>query len=223
MNPFNASFLMSELIDEAEEAGIRIAFRTDIAALYRLENELTGKALSPLFHPGKFDLVSDRVFWIHGTNEEGRSVHVQASKLDDTGRNNLEELLQSQLARCFHSDPPLTNCTPMRALRGMCAYHGDTWVDRDLRKNGLGPLLTKIGLLATFIRWQPDYVYAWFENPILYGGFGVRSWYTNFARVGQHWHKWILPQEFFSWMSHEDMINLIELETPRSGLKHLPR
>lgn len=223
MNPFSASLLMSELLDEIHEAGITLSVRSDIDQLYAIEEDLTGKTLSPLFHPSKFDLVPDRVFWIQGINESGETVHVQASKLEDTGRSNLEDMLTAQLSRCFESDHPMLPCEPLRQLNGLCAYHGDTWISKELRKNGYGPLLTKIGLLATYIRWQPDYIYAWFENPIMYGGFGVRSWYHNFARVGRHWRGWILPNEFFSWMSHADMVNLIELENPRTGLKQRPR
>lgn len=222
MNPIKAAELLTTFVQSVEAHGVHLIFREDIGGLYGVEPELPGKTLSPLFNPEKFDLLPGTSFWIQGLDQSGCTVHVQAAKVDNTADSTLGDLLKLQLPRCYASDAPLVACRALERMTGRCAYHGDMWLHRDHRGSGIGDILARIGLLAIYLRWQPDYMYAFFENDTAYRGYAHRSWYTALERVGRHWHDWLLPTEWVGYMSRADMANLVALESRQSASADRP-
>jgi hypothetical protein len=211
MNPFDLTSLMQRLTGFVRAEGVALELCEDMEALYRHQPELEGKTLSPLFRHDLFDMQD--AFWIKGTRLfDGKLVHVQASKLEDTGRHTLAAVLPRQLSRCYDGGAQVAGCPAMEQIRGRLAYHGDTWVSPAMRGKNLGGPLTQIGLLATYARWQPDFVYAFFEHGAAFSGFGARSWYTKMERMGRRWNRWLEQTEYLAYMSRDELDRLVALE-----------
>lgn len=224
MNPLNAACLLSELVDDVSDEGVTLSIESDPATLYAMESSLPDKSLSKLFNPSYVDLVPDRFFWIRGSSHNGDIVHVQACKLEDTGRSTLGDYLNMHLNRTYPSTQKNWHrCEALERIGGRCAYQGDNWLAESFRGNGVGTKLTQIGLLSCFLRWQPDFVYAFFEHPVFSKGLGCKFGYQNFEPVGQHFVRWLLPHDYVSWMSWKNMVTLIEMTAPRTGLEALQR
>lgn len=221
-NPFRAARLMSLYLDEIAAAGIDVEFRQDIEALQTVQPELVDKPLSPYFHPDSYELVPDNCFWIHGT-VGGRTVHVQAARIDDTGHSPLGVLIAARFKRFFASSDPVTDCKALATMQGRCVYHGEGWVAPEYRKTNLAKTFIHLGTIAILMRWQPDYVYAFFDEQVVDSGFPSKAWFKMYEAIGRHYHGWLLPTDLIGWMDNRHLVNLVELEYRRSVRGQPPR
>lgn len=217
MNPLKIAVLMTAIIEELSKRGMKVEFQRDIADLYDLHGRMEGNELSPLFSPDKFDLNADNSFWIAGVGEDNVLCHVQALKLDETGRRPLGDILKKQLSRVFDCDEPSWKCRALEEIKGKVAYQGDLWVSPRHGHITSGSLLVRLGILAAASKWNPDYIYAFFEHRSANKGLSFKGWYPKYERIGQHWHNWLHETEWISWLSAADLESLIELETKETA------
>ena len=222
-NPIRAARLMALYLDEIEAAGIEVEFCQDIGALQAVQPALEDKPLSPYFHPDAYELVPDNSFWIHGT-AKGRTVLVQAARIDDTGHTPLGVLIDARFRRFFRTDEePVTDCKAMARMQGRCVYHGEGWVAPDFRKTNLARTFIHLGTIAILMRWSPDYIYAFFDEQVVDSGFPSKAWFKMYEAIGRHYHGWLLPTDLIGWMDSRHLVNLVELEYRRSVQGQPPR
>ena len=215
MDPLAVSRLLAHYLAMVEAEGITLGTETDWEALYCLD--LGGKPLSRLFDPSLNELLPDQGFWIKGTSSDGKVVSVQGARFDDTGSASLSDLLSKRLRRLYSGDTAIVRGEKISSVSGRCVYHGDGWIDPEWRQNGIGETLYRIGVLAILLRFNPDYLYAFFEEELMRSGFPVRCWYEKLERIGRHSHGWLLPTDYVAWISRKDLNNLIVLELDRLG------
>jgi len=215
MDPLSTGRLLTEYWEAAQKAGITISYVEDLRELNGLA--LVDKKVSAMFDPSRSEIAPHDTFWLKGTDPAGDIVHVQAARCDDTGRGSLAELISRRLEVLYQSEPAVTHGELLDEVTGRCVYHGDGWIAPHYRDNGLGEMIYKLGTLAILLRFNPDYVYAFFEEPLMRSGFPVRCWYEKMERVGQHFHTWLLPTDYVACVSAEDLANAVALEADRNA------
>jgi len=228
INTLYLSQFIADRLSVLKEHGITLTISHDMQAMYAIADQLKGKEISPLFNRKFFDVLPDNSFWIYGTDSDGEIIHIQASKMDDTGKCNLEQLLNQQLRRSFNVDTEeeVVGCPATREISGKIAYHGDMWLSPKCRGLKLGDLLGQIGLLVTFNCFKPDYVYGFLEGELSNTGFLFRQGYWNFQPLNKEWvlaHPWLYQEDWLVYMSQDNLEYLLVIDNEKRGRELRPR
>lgn len=139
-----------------------------------------------------FDLHGRSAFWIGAWGPDGEPVSVQAAKLEDLRDRSLGQFWQQQQKRMFVDPAPHAELGDDHAhdafnMRGRIVYHGNLWLRRDARGQGLAEALTQLGFLVSVLKWSPDYLYGLMAARNAKKGFGIRVGYRRFVPRGTHW------------------------------------
>lgn len=223
MNTLNFSRALQRRVESLQDKGLNLSLQRDFRLLYEVGDGFPDGPISRLFHPELFDVLPENAFWLHGTNDVGETVHVQAAKLIETRETSFSEVLTRQMGRCFGADEPIVTDLQPGAFGGRCVYHGEMRLDTRFKSAGIGLELTQAGLLMAALEWRPDYICAFFEAWQADRGFPMRAWYRNYDMVGRRWHDWLEPNELFGYVTRRQLISLVELEARETAPKHPPR
>jgi hypothetical protein len=171
-----------------------------------------GRIPSALFDPDRFAFASGGMFWIAG-RRDGRIVHLQAVRLDDTEGGTLASYLPALFRQGWRASPPIVECPLLDRISGRVAYRGDFWTEAKNGLIGLAAPLARLGTLYTFTTWHraPDWAWAVFERRPFEQGFPARSWFHETAPIGQGWEDWLQPDERVGALSYADFIRQLAL------------
>ncbi|MDH2348186.1 hypothetical protein [Bradyrhizobium sp. SSUT77] len=149
---------------------------------------------------------------------------VYAARLYDLSQSNFAEHLES--LKAFYADPimhahPQDRCTCIapsaKKMIGKVAYHGDLWVRKDFRKQGIPEIIGRIASGVSFALWEPDYVCAFVANWALEKGVyeithhepgGAIIRLVEEEIVGNDWLTWTTGEELRSVVDRHDRIEL---------------
>ncbi|MCX2722909.1 hypothetical protein [Roseibium salinum] len=144
------------------------------------------------FSPRFFDLHGKTAFWVGAYNSHDNVVSVQAAKVEELQDRSLAEHWQQQQRRMFVDPNPQARIGTTHAhdayfMRGRIVYHGNLWLRKDVRGQGLAEPLTQLGFLLSLLKWSPDYLYGLMAAKSAEKGFGIRVGYRRFVPRGTHW------------------------------------
>lgn len=144
------------------------------------------------FSPRFFDLHGKTAFWVGAFNSHDHVVSVQAAKVEELQDRSLAEHWQQQQRRMFVDPNPQARFGTAHAhdayfMRGKIVYHGNLWLRKDVRGQGLAEPLTQLGFLLSLLKWSPDYLYGLMSAKSAEKGFGIRVGYRRFVPRGTHW------------------------------------
>ena len=121
------------------------------------------KPVSPFFDPEVCNFTPDRFFWMNVVSESGATVALQAFRYDyvDTSLADWGPNLTIGLAMRRQELMVPTNAAPPRnsiaeRIRGKLVYHGEFWIDQQVRNRKLAEKFSRLGLILSLIKWNPD-------------------------------------------------------------------
>ena len=178
--------------DRIRASGLRLKQSADFALFEDTIRATEDRYLMEDFSTKFFDLHGKSAFWIGAWDRDGEPVSVQAAKVEDLQDRSLGQHWQQQQRRLFVDPYPGTELGLDHAhdaffIRGLIVYHGNLWLRRDARGQGLAEDLTQLGFLISLLKWSPDYLYGLMAARNALKGFGLRVGYRRFVPRGTHW------------------------------------
>ncbi|SFV15008.1 hypothetical protein [Bradyrhizobium arachidis] len=119
----------------------------------------------PNFRPDTSPIKSGEGYWIAGLDRRNDVAILAAARLYDLSYTNFAAHLQSLNA--FYAEPdkhahPQDRCVctapSAKKITGKVAYHGDFWIRKDFRGQGISKMSARIAHLVSFILWKPDFL-----------------------------------------------------------------
>lgn len=160
-----------------------------------------------------------------GVDQNTEVVLLEAARLFDLSHSNFAEHLES--LKAFYADPtlyahPQDRCTCIapsaKQMTGKVVYHGDRWVRRDFRGQGVTKIMTGIARGASLAMWAPDFLCALVSSRRLDRGrvYGYAHYEPGGAKlqllaegvVDDDWLVWLTGEELRSLVDRQDMSEL---------------
>ena len=191
-DPLRTTMAIAGLIRQGAEAGLKFRLGTEFGQLSRLRQELRNSDVCPLFDPQLSRSLSERGFWMAAEDQHGKTVGLQAFRLDEADPNLAEWVLGWMMglyARRREMIIPRAVMPPEHSLshliRGRIVYHGELWIDKHAK--GCFPVFPRLGMLLAMVKWQPEAIWALTGQSMATRGHMVRMGYGH------------LEQSFLTW------------------------
>lgn len=192
VDPLRTVQAINSLIEEGREQGFGFRLSSDFGELARQRQTLRHSDVSPMFDPQTGRSLGERGFWMALEDKAGKTVGLQAFRLDDADPNLAEWVLGWMMglyARRREMIVPRAVMPPEHSLshliRGRIVYHGELWIDKHVK--GAFPLFPRIGMLLAMVKWQPEAIWALTGQSMATRGHMVRMGYGH------------LEQSFLTW------------------------
>lgn len=154
--------------DAATRKGVKLSIGFDFHEYVSLTRATPTKRMTlPTFRPDRSPIKPGEGFWVKGTDENSEVVILQAARLFELWHSNFAEHLES--LKAFYADPGahahtqdrcISTAPGAKKMTGKVVYHGDSWVRRDYRGQGLPRIMAGIVFGVSFAMWAPDFVCA---------------------------------------------------------------
>jgi hypothetical protein len=200
--------------------GLHFAMGDDFEEYLDITSRIPGKSATyPNFRPECSNLGGGRAFWIIGRDKSGGLAHVQALRIDDLGKGNLAEHLES--LRACYADPKLqagpgSTCKcyapAARGISRKVVYHGDLWLRKDFRGLSMPGTLARIAFGLAWAKWAPDFIYALVPDWLVKKGIVEQYGYAHRELHGSILN---LPEEgvedddWLIWLTRDEVARLI--------------
>jgi hypothetical protein len=191
-DPLRTIIAISALLRQGADQGLSFHLSADFSELARQRQLLRRSDISPMFDPQASRSLSERAFWMSVADTQGKTVGLQAFRLDDADPNLAEWVLGWMMglyARRREMIVPRAVLPPEHSLshliRGRIVYHGELWIDRHAK--GCFPLFPRLGMLLAMVKWQPEAIWALTGQSMATRGHMVRMGYGH------------LEQSFLTW------------------------
>ena len=221
MDRLTISRQIIELTGQVKNEGIHIEYQINFGYLREVVASIPDKrVVSAMFDVKKSDIGSENGFWIKGTDQSGRVVHVQAIRFDDLTGTTLAR--HWDVHRSLYQPPEMkldlgktifASAPAAHEITGLVCYHGELWIHKGLRRKHLASRLANIAMLIALTRFRPDYIYCLITPKVVRTGLSVRNGYLHLHPHGIRWH---LPQdqcpfdEYLVWMSGTELALLTD-------------
>ncbi|MDA9488663.1 hypothetical protein [Bradyrhizobium sp. CCBAU 11361] len=166
VNPLQVSRFLRIYDDAAAEKNVKLSLGFDFDEYLSITRALpTKKPTYPSFLPNRSPIESGKGYWMIGTDKNCEVVLVEAARLFDLSHSNFAAHLES--LRAFYADPkihahPQDQCIctapSAREITGKVAYHGDFWLRKDFRGQGLAKIMAAVLRGISLAMWNPDFV-----------------------------------------------------------------
>ncbi|WP_407185282.1 hypothetical protein [Bradyrhizobium centrosematis] len=195
--------------------GIELSIGFDFHEYVRITASASTKGPTyPNFQPDRSPIKLGEGYWIKGVDENDEVALLEAARLYDLSRTNLAEHLHS--LKAFYAEPavhahPSDRCTctapSAKKITGKVAYHGDLWVRKDFRGQGIAKIASGITRGLSFAMWAPDFVCALAPRWRIDKGVVAQSGYAHsepggsilrlveYNIVDEDWLVWVTGEE----------------------------
>ncbi|WP_085905869.1 hypothetical protein [Kiloniella majae] len=210
---YDLSFCLSAIKEQLEGYGIGIETSEDFEEFQSVCAGADRRhSISEPFSPEYFDILPKEGVWMRGYDHNGKTIHTSALRINDLGDVTLAEYWLKQLKRLHGGQPAKTSCPGAKKITGKVVYQGDVWLHKDHRGNDLGGLFFKLGLVTALLKWDPDYVYGFVAEKLIFKGFAARGGYVHCEPAGSHWSQTpnVDPKDWLVWMGKDDVHYLAE-------------
>ncbi len=198
-NPLTAARAIISLERRAQEAGMRLSLETDFRKFVETRDAARpGEKVSAMFDPDcTHDLSEGRAIWLHGVDPDGRTLTMQAARMDWID-SNLASWVMPWMSSLYKMRGDVVEPASYRSMHNSIAekmkdnvvYHGEFWLDQDYRGRKGGNLLgvlPRLCLLLVYVRWNPDYVWGLVDDDFAARGGAIRMGYTAQQPSGLMW------------------------------------
>jgi len=160
---------------------------------------------APMHDPAVCDFSGDRGFWMSLVDQSGKIVGIQAYRCDRMDINLSEwctnymigvYMRRNELMVPSHGRPPQGSIADR--LTGTLVYHGELWVDREVKNRRIIELFSKLGSLLVLCKWNPDAIWALTGFHMATRGYASRMGYPYIERG------------FLRWLWHSDNVEDVE-------------
>jgi len=193
-DPLGVAQVVCRMLASAQEMGLIIKYSSDFDEFNRIRLQTRGDRVSPMFDPAVSQLDGGRAFWMGVFDNNGRTISMQAFRLDIVHPNLAEWALawmaglyikRKELVLPSALQPPAHSRS--RLLKGSLVYHGEMWTERTFKKREWFELFPKLGMLTAYVKWQPEALWALIGKSFANHGYVTRSGYAHQERGFLQW------------------------------------
>ena len=219
-NPLNAVRAASLLEAELKDLKINVHVSSDMAAFNAAKLKLRGSLPSPMHDHEVCVFGFERAFWMYLTDETGDMIGLQAFRYDEIDTNLADwcvtymigvYMRRQELMVPSHQQPPAGSIS--ERLTGKLVYHGEIWIEKQIKNRKVFDHFVRLGLVLTLIKWQPDAIWGLATNQMANHGHFTRVGYTILERGFLRW-QWstdsIGPMEYLVASEKHSLENLVE-------------
>lgn len=220
VNPLQVSRFLQVYDDAATEKGIKISIGFDFHEYVSIRRVTpTTRPAYPNYRPDRSPIKSGEGYWIKGVDKNNEVAILEAARLYDLSQSNFAEHLQS--LRAFYADPtvhahPQDRCIckapTAHKMSGKVAYHGDLWVRRDFRGQGMGKIVGGIERGASLAMWAPDFLSAHVASWALDKKVYDIAHYEPGGAILQLVEEDIVDNDWLVWLTGSELRSLVERE-----------
>jgi hypothetical protein len=185
-----------ELNRATKSFGVNSEYHTDFDHFRDVVEAIPGRgAITPVFDPRHCDIDAENGFWIKGTDDGGKVVHVQAFRFDDLTGSTLAEHWQTIPAAFGPAGLPIDleksnfhTAPASHEITGRVCYHGEVWIDPKFRNMRIAATLATFAQLLAVTRFMPDYNYGFIPPHLVKRGYPARIGYLHLHPWAPSWH-----------------------------------
>ncbi len=228
-HPLDAARASGLLEAELKSLKINVQASSDMAAFNAAKLKLRGSLPSPMHDHEVCVFDRERAFWMYLTDETGEMVGLQAFRFDEIDTSLADwcvtymigvYMRRQELMVPSHAKPPAGSFS--ERLTGKLVYHGEIWVDKQIKNRKVFEHFVKLGLILALIKWQPDAIWGLATNQMANHGHFTRVGYSILERGFLRW-QWstdsIGPMEYLVASEKQSLENLVaEMTSPEAEI-----
>lgn len=204
-NPLGAVRVCAAIANELAEAGFTYHTSSDMKAFNDTKMICRGIPVAPMHYYETAVFSGERAMWTSLTNQHGETVGLQAFRYDEVDTNLADwcvtymigvYMRRQELMVPTHAQPPAGSIA--ERLTGKLVYHGEIWIDKQIKNRKVFELFVRLGLILALIKWRPDAI--WGLASAQMAGHG------HFTRVGYP----VLERGFLRWQWASEGIDPVE-------------
>lgn len=219
VDPLQVSRFLQVYDESAAQKGIKLSIGFDFHKYISVTRATpTKRPTYPNFRPDRSTIRSGEGYWIMGVDKNNEVALLEAARLYDLSHSNFAEHLQS--LKAFYADPtanahPLDRCTCIaptaKKIGGKVAYHGDRWVRKDFRGQGVPKIMAGIARGVSFAMWAPDFICALAGRRVLDKGsvYGYAH-YEPGGSILQLIEEDIVADDWLIWLTGDELRSLVD-------------
>lgn len=215
-DPLAVAQYVTAIREDLRESGLELESCDDFDDFEKAVRSTVGKsAISEPFDGVFFDITPADGLWIIG-RKDGKVLHLQALRRDSLTGISLATFWNRYLDRIYDGRPALDHCPGAFQITGNVVYHGELWVDKDHRSDGIAPLTCRLAHGLALIKWAPDYIYGLITDQLIRSGFHVREGFAHAQPRAIEWERVpsnIDAADWLVWNSLEDLLHNVKLAT----------
>lgn len=204
-HPLLAAQAATLLSQELAALKLDVQVSSDMQAFNEAKLKARGIPVAPMHHHEVGVFNNERAFWMSLRDEGGNVVGLQAFRCDDIDTHLADwcvnymigvYMRRQELMVPAHSKPPAGSIS--ERLTGRLVYHGEIWIDKQIKQRRVFEAFVRLGLILALIKWQPNAI--WGLASAQMAGHG------HFTRVGYP----ILERGFLRWQWASEGIDPVE-------------
>jgi hypothetical protein len=217
-DPLSLARLCVQLEQQLEELGYRVTVHSDMHTLDESVRRARSRPVSPMHNPDACDFSENRAYWMSLEDIRGVTCGLQAFRCDWV-ETSLSDWCAPYMIGIYMRCNELMVPSPQRpstdsignSLRGWLVYHGELWVGRQTRSRKVFDAFTRLGLLLSMMKWNPDAIWGLAGEHMAKHGHPNRIGYTS---IEKGFLKWEWASEG---VDQVEYLNVVQ----RSGLQQL--
>ncbi len=180
-DPLRAARAIQRLDERTTALGLTTEVSTDMGEFARERLRVRDGVVSPMFDPDVNAFGANRAFWMRALDEDGKTVMLQAYRVDfiDT---NLADWSLTWMLGLYHkrSEPVVpTYIRPppgsqTEQVTGQVVYFGEAWVHPDRRRESLPDIYSRFGMILSLLKWHPSAIWGCMYDHLSRRGHSVR-------------------------------------------------
>jgi hypothetical protein len=184
-NPLAVARAAATLELELQSFGLTVDVNSDMVAFNEAKKLSRGFEVAPMHHHEVGVFANERAHWVSLKDGKGKIVGLQAFRCDEIDTNLADWCVTYMIGAYMRRQELLvpSHAKPARGsiserLSGKLAYHGELWIDKAHRNRDVIEHFVRIALILTYIKWQPDAIWALAGARIVERGHLSRSGYN---------------------------------------------
>jgi hypothetical protein len=228
-DPLGAAKVVANLADELAALGCQTSMDDDLARFASVRERAREDRVSPFFDPSVNDDSDYRFFWMQLSNKEGQCIGLQAFRIDSVDSSLADwgpsytiglYMRRQEVLVPLYPSPPRGSIS--ERIKGRIVYHGELWIDRNIRNRRIVELFGRLGMLLALLRWNPDAIWALASQSMATHGHLNRMGFGYLERGFFRW-QWgsegIDPVEWVAIAERQGLEQMVEemLTTPQQS------
>ncbi len=219
VNPLQVSRFLRLYEDAAAQKGIKLTIGFDFHKYISLARATPTKEPTTLnFQPDHSPIRLGDGFWMMGADKNNNVAALQAVRLYKLSHCNFAEELEKEFGAYLDLDAyPHDSCTctspSAKKMIGKVAYHGDLWVRKDYRGQGMPTVMAGLAFGVAFAMWSPDFVCALVARELLDKGVVAQYGYVHDELGGLKLVRQnVLNEYLLVWLTGEELRSSVDCD-----------
>jgi hypothetical protein len=227
-NPLAVVRAAATLEMELQSFGLTVDVSSDMAAFNGAKKQARGFEVAPMHHHEVGVFEKERGHWFCLKDGQGKIVGLQAFRCDEIDTNLADwcvtymigaYMRRQELLVPSHAKPAKGSIS--ERLSGKLAYHGELWIEKAHRNRDVIEHFVRLALVLTYIKWQPDAIWALAGAHIVERGHLSRSGYNTLELGFMRWQlasDGIDPFEYLYVVEKHSIETMIEVWSSKEAL-----